>query len=144
MRVGFTLIGGRDWTGGYNYLLNLVRVLRSHPDCGVDPVLFVGSDVADEQVAEFAPLLTQAPIRSAAFDRRFSSLRLARACTLGNVPTATEAFEDARSSMAGVSRSRRSPGRRISSTATCRTCSSAGSGGAARSATGRRSPPAAS
>lgn len=96
MRVGFTLIGGRDWTGGYNYLLNLVRVLRSHPDCGVDPVLFVGNDVADEQVAEFAPLLTQAPIRSPAFDRRFSSLRLARACTLGNVPTATEAFEDAR------------------------------------------------
>ncbi len=63
MRVGFTLIGGRDWTGGYNYLLNLVRVLRGHPDCGVDPVLFVGNDVTDEQVAEFAPLLTQAPIQ---------------------------------------------------------------------------------
>jgi glycosyltransferase involved in cell wall biosynthesis len=96
MRVGFTLIGGRDWTGGYNYLLNLVRVLRSHPDCGVDPVLFVGSDVTDEQVAEFAPLLTQAPIRSSAFDRRLSSLRLARACTLGDVPKATEVFRDAR------------------------------------------------
>ena len=95
MRVGFTLIGGRDWTGGYNYLLNLVRVLRGHPDCGVDPVLFVGNDVTDEQVAEFAPLLTRAPIRSSVFDRRFSSIRLARACTLGNVPTATGIFRDA-------------------------------------------------
>ena len=95
MRVGFTLIGGRDWTGGYNYLLNLVRVLRDHHDCGVEPVLFVGNDVTDEQVAEFAPLLTQAPIRSAVFDRRFSSVHLARACALGSVPTATRIFRDA-------------------------------------------------
>jgi glycosyltransferase involved in cell wall biosynthesis len=95
MRVGFTLIGGRDWTGGYNYLLNLVRVLHGHRDCGVEPVLFVGSDVPDEQVAELAPLLTQPPIRSQAFERRHSSLRLARACTLGNVPAATAEFQRA-------------------------------------------------
>jgi len=95
MRVGFTLIGGREWTGGYNYLLNLMRVLHGQPDCGVEPVLFVGSDVGDEQVSEFLPLLTQPPIRSAAFDRALSNLRLARACTLGNVPAATAAFKRA-------------------------------------------------
>ncbi len=52
-------------------------------------------NLGDEQVAEFVPLLVQRPIRSAAFDRGLSNLRLARACTLGNVPAATAAFKDA-------------------------------------------------
>ena len=95
MRVGFTLIGGRDWTGGYNYLLNLIRVLHRHPDCGVVPVLFVGADVTDEQVAEFLPFLSQAPVRSVVFDRELSNRNLARACTLGDVPAATAEFQRA-------------------------------------------------
>jgi|GEM_PF-43878 len=95
MRVGFTLIGGRDWTGGYNYLLNLIRVLHGHPDCGVVPILFVGADVTDEQVAEFLPFLSQAPIRSAVFDRELSNRNLARACLFGDVPAATAEFQRA-------------------------------------------------
>ena len=95
MRVGFTLIGGRDWTGGYNYLLNLIRVLHGHPDCGVVPILFVGADVTDEQVAEFLPFLSQAPIRSAVFDRELSNRNLARACLFGDVPAATAEFQSA-------------------------------------------------
>lgn len=95
MRVGFTLIGGREWTGGYNYLLNLVRVLQGYRDCGVEPVLFVGSDVADEQLAELSALLTQPPLRSPVFNRRLSSLRLARACVLGDTPEVAEQFRRA-------------------------------------------------
>jgi len=95
MRVGFTLIGGRDWTGGYNYLLNLVRILHEHRECGVEPVLFVGNDVTDEQLAEFAPLLGKPPVRSDVFERRLSGVRLARACTLGDTPDATALFRGA-------------------------------------------------
>lgn len=95
MRVGFTLIGGRDWTGGYNYLLNLVRVLRQHEECAIEPVLFVGEDIAAEQIAEFMSLLGHPPRRSPIFDRRLANLRLVRACTLGNVPEASREFRRA-------------------------------------------------
>ena len=44
MRVAFTLIGGRDWTGGHNYLLNLLGVLRQHQSARLTPVLLVGED----------------------------------------------------------------------------------------------------
>ena len=46
MRVAFTLIGGRDWTGGHNYLFNLLGVLRRHQSARLTPVLFVGEDCA--------------------------------------------------------------------------------------------------
>ncbi len=53
MRVGFTLIGGRAWTGGYNYLLNLVSVLAEHQPGSVQPVLFFGTDTDEADAGPF-------------------------------------------------------------------------------------------
>lgn len=44
IRVAFTLIGGKNWTGGQNYLLNLLEVLVRHQASTLMPILFVGED----------------------------------------------------------------------------------------------------
>jgi glycosyltransferase involved in cell wall biosynthesis len=64
MRVGFTLFGGNHWTGGRNYLLNLFRVLRTHEQVGVQPVLFVGEDLPAQDMEPFLALLGKDLIRA--------------------------------------------------------------------------------
>ncbi len=48
MRIAFTVIGGSDWTGGHNYLLNLLEVLIGYQADELTPVLFVGEDLGTE------------------------------------------------------------------------------------------------
>ena len=50
MRVAFTLIGGKNWTGGQNYLLNLLDVLVRYQADTLTPVLFVGEDGAEAAI----------------------------------------------------------------------------------------------
>lgn len=76
MRVAFTLIGGKDWTGGYNYLLNLLNVLGQHQKVRLTPVLFVGEACTEGDIAPFAAIsgmeLVRTPLLSAS--RRAGSL----------------------------------------------------------------------
>ena len=53
LRIAFTLIGGRNWTGGYNYLLNLLRVLNEQAEEEVHAVLLAGQDVDPVELAPF-------------------------------------------------------------------------------------------
>lgn len=53
IRVAFTLIGGKTWTGGYNYLLNLLCVITQHRPGVLHPVLFFGTDVDPQYAAPF-------------------------------------------------------------------------------------------
>lgn len=53
IRIAFTLIGGKSWTGGYNYLLNLLRVIIPRHPGAVQPVLFFGSDVDSDDAQPF-------------------------------------------------------------------------------------------
>ncbi len=55
-RVGFTLIGGSDWTGGRNYLVNLLRALSRYERQRIEAVLFVGLDVEAADLAEIRAL----------------------------------------------------------------------------------------
>lgn len=52
-RVGFTLIGGKSWTGGYNYLINLLSILTSELPGALVPVLFVGRDIPESDLQPF-------------------------------------------------------------------------------------------
>jgi len=56
MRIAFTLIGGRNWTGGHSYLLNLFGALLAHQSQGVAPVLFVSDECTDADLASFRSL----------------------------------------------------------------------------------------
>lgn len=53
IRIAFTLIGGKSWTGGYNYLLNLLRVITRNRPGVLQPVLFFGTDVDAEDAHPF-------------------------------------------------------------------------------------------
>ena len=77
MRVAFTMIGGGTGTGGYNYLLNLLRVLCTHEATRIQPVLFLGLDVAADEAAGFEGTAGLEIIRSPVVNRARRSATLA-------------------------------------------------------------------
>ena len=92
IRVAFTLIGGRNWTGGYNYLLNLVRALSKHAAPDITPVLFFGSDVPDADVLPFRDMPGVVVVRDSVFDEEQRSARLRQALLTGCDRAAADAF----------------------------------------------------
>lgn len=92
IKVAFTLIGGRTWTGGYNYLLNLVRVLSEHAADRVQPVLFFGADVDEADVAPFKIIPGVLVLRDAVFDETNKAGRLQQALLTGCDKAAAKAF----------------------------------------------------
>ena len=91
-RVAFTLIGGRFWTGGSNYLLNLLGTLDAWAGDRLVPVLFVGDDVDDELLSPFRELHHVEIVSSSVFDgARFNS-RLAAAFLTGRDRAAEHIF----------------------------------------------------
>ena len=83
MRVAFTLIGGKSWTGGYNYLLNLVTLLTQYGADRVTPVLFFGTDVADGDVMPFDSVANVQIEQSPLMNRTRKPESLARSVALG-------------------------------------------------------------
>ena len=93
MRVAFSLIGGRDWMGGYNYLLNLITVLKEHAVERVQPVLFVGTEVDSMLSNPFEKIGGVSVVRSAVFNRNCEYRRLAMALIRGCDTEAIRVFE---------------------------------------------------
>lgn len=56
MRVAFTLIGGRTWTGGANYLFNLLSQCINQQPGRISPILFVAEDAAEADYSKFMAL----------------------------------------------------------------------------------------
>jgi len=83
MRIAFPLIGGREWTGGRNYLFNLIRALVKHYPSAVTPVLFYGQDVNSEEISSFAGLAGVELVSDSSFDRRRRLYSLAQAVAFG-------------------------------------------------------------
>jgi len=69
LRVGFTLIGGAGWTGGANYLENLLSVLSEMPQRRVNAVLFVGTDIDANDISRLSPYLSEPPVISSVWNR---------------------------------------------------------------------------
>jgi glycosyltransferase involved in cell wall biosynthesis len=83
MRLAFTLIGGKDWTGGYNYLLNLLSVLAQYKQDDVTPLLFVGDETALEGIADFVAIPGVQLVRTPLLNVRHRSRSLAQSILLG-------------------------------------------------------------
>jgi glycosyltransferase involved in cell wall biosynthesis len=85
-RIAFTLIGGKAWTGGYNYLLNLLRVVTQRRPGVLQPVLFFGTDIDPDDAQPFQSIagveIVTSPCMNA--DRRTASLL--RSLVLGADP----------------------------------------------------------
>jgi glycosyltransferase involved in cell wall biosynthesis len=92
IRVAFTLIGGKNWTGGYNYLLNLVRALAEHVSDRVQPVLFFGTDIDEIDASPFEHIAGVVVIRHAAFDEAHKARRLGQALFRGRDQAAATVF----------------------------------------------------
>lgn len=83
MRVAFTLIGGRNWTGGYNYLLNLLRSLAQHQPGRLTPVLFFGNATDPDDAGPFLELGGVEVVQSPLFDGPRRRRGLLKALLLG-------------------------------------------------------------
>ena len=92
IRVAFTLIGGKNWTGGYNYLLNLVRALAEHVSDRLQPVLFFGTDMDEKDASPFEHIAGVAVIRHAAFNEAYKARRLRQALLIGRDQAAATVF----------------------------------------------------
>ncbi len=68
MRVAFTLIGGAGWTGGINYLENLLSALSEQAECNITPILFAGTDADTKVLDRLSPYLGEPPILSAVWN----------------------------------------------------------------------------
>ncbi len=62
MRAAFTVFGGEGWTGGINYLRNLLSAVEELPDSPIEPLLFHSPDVDRKLVEILVPYLAQPPI----------------------------------------------------------------------------------
>lgn len=92
IRVAFTLIGGKNWTGGYNYLLNLVCALSEHASDRILPILFFGTDMDEKDVAPFEQIAGAVVIRNAVFNEVYKGKRLRKALLTGCDQMAAKAF----------------------------------------------------
>lgn len=84
IRVAFILAAGRNWLGGYNYIRNLVCILKRFSEHGIEPVLFISEAVAtDRELARISGKHDVNVIVSNVFDEATSPRSIATALILG-------------------------------------------------------------
>ena len=96
IRVAFTLIGGKNWTGGYNYLLNLLRVITARRSGAVQPVLFFGTDIDADEARPFESIGGIEVVISPEFNAARRSTSLLRSLVLGADPSTRRMFREHR------------------------------------------------
>jgi glycosyltransferase involved in cell wall biosynthesis len=82
-RIAFTLIGDGFGTGIYNYLLNLVRAIDLYASDLMTPVLFVGENANENDVAPFREIRAAEIVQSASFNFNHRNRRLRDALIRG-------------------------------------------------------------
>lgn len=95
IRVGFPPLGGENWLGGYNYLLNLMRGLAAHAAARVQPVAIFAAEADAATTAPFEVIPGVEVRRSPVFDAGRQSRRLARAILTGVDSEALAVFREA-------------------------------------------------
>jgi len=83
IRIGFPLIESTAWTGGFNYLYNLIYALCTHQSSKVEPVLFCGEDAAKEDISTFAHIKQLQIVQTDAFNAKRCWKSLLAALFLG-------------------------------------------------------------
>jgi len=86
IRVAFTLVGGKNWTGGRNYLLNLLGALQQHAAKRIAPLLFVDAAADADDIAPFRDMQGVEIVSTPLLDTRRHPRALAAALLLGRDP----------------------------------------------------------
>ena len=94
IRLGFTLIGGTAWTGGYNYLTNLLRVITSHHAAALTPVLFLGTDIEPNIEQPFRAIAGVEIVKSQAVNASRRPRALLLSVLLGADPAVRRLFRE--------------------------------------------------
>jgi glycosyltransferase involved in cell wall biosynthesis len=95
-RIAFTLIGGKAWTGGYNYLLNLLRVITQRHPGVLQPVLFFGTDVDPDDARPFQSIAGVDIVTSPSLNAARRTASLVRSLVLGADPATRRLFREHR------------------------------------------------
>lgn len=95
-RVAFTLIGGKTWTGGFNYLRNLLQVLAQHESQRLTPVLFVGASMAGTDIEALAAIPGVEFVRTPLLDAARRGRSLLQAVAWGRDVAVAELFRQHR------------------------------------------------
>jgi glycosyltransferase involved in cell wall biosynthesis len=82
-RIAFEMIGGPQWRGGYNYLLNLLTILGDRRPGAIEALLFVGTDLPPAELAPFSGLSGVSIIVDPLFDTGMRYRRMATALLKG-------------------------------------------------------------
>ncbi len=97
MRIAFGLIGGGYWTGGLNYLVNLLSAIHSLPGAPVEAILFTGTETDKTTLQLLEPYLAEPPRISKIWDRHSASnkVRVVQAYLLQKDSLAEKEFRKA-------------------------------------------------
>jgi glycosyltransferase involved in cell wall biosynthesis len=88
-------IDGKNWTGGYNYLLNLLKALAIHQKDAITPVLFVPAE-DEANFKAFAALPGVDVVSSELFNASRRRTQLLQAILLGRAPALARLFAQRR------------------------------------------------
>lgn len=94
IRVAFTLIGGKQWFGGYNYQLNLFNAISKHENNRIQMCLFLGDDIEHEFYDAFNKVANIEIIKSEIFNKNNVKKRQLNAVVLGVDNEASNMFEE--------------------------------------------------
>ena len=83
IRVAFTALGGVQWTGGHNYLLNLLTALVRYQSATLKPILFIGSTAQSIEIEQFQALEGIEVVLTEAVDSKRQIRSLVQAVVLG-------------------------------------------------------------
>jgi glycosyltransferase involved in cell wall biosynthesis len=94
IRVAFTLMSGRNWTGTgvYNYFVNLAQVLAEYARDRVQPVFFAGMDAIAANVEPLGAIPGVQIVRAAEFDESRKGRRMRQALLTGCDRAAADSF----------------------------------------------------
>jgi glycosyltransferase involved in cell wall biosynthesis len=92
IRVAFPFVPSANWTGGYNYLLNLFNSLREYQANQITPILFCGEDAPENDLQPYYEITGVEVVHSSVFNAKKKSSRLLRAIVFGLDSDALDLF----------------------------------------------------
>ena len=96
IRIAFTMIGGKSWIGGYNYLINLLKVITAYHPTALQPVLFFGTDTDPDEILPFEAIGGIEIITSSALNADKRVLSLITSLIFGANPSTRRLFREHR------------------------------------------------
>jgi glycosyltransferase involved in cell wall biosynthesis len=96
MRIAFVVVRRKNWTGGYNYLLNLMRALDAYQSTRITSVAFAGLDCDEEELSAFRNIGSSELVRSACFNQSYKNKALLNALLFGRDPAMSKLFNKQR------------------------------------------------